>query len=65
MITPVFKGQAKYYRQAYVEFEDEIIRFDDSEEEYGPIEIDINILIDALYKHQKSWMEELIKSQIK
>jgi len=65
MITPIFKGDANYSRQAYIEFEDGIVRFDDSEEEYGPIEFDINILIDALYKHQKSWMEEIIKSQTK
>lgn len=65
MITPIFKGQAKHYRQAYIEFEDDIVRFDDSEEEYGPIEFDINILVDALYKHHKSWMEEILKSQTK
>ena len=65
MITPRFKGQANYDRQAYIEFEDGIVRFDDSEQEYGPIEFDINILIDALYKHQKSLMEEIIKSQTK
>jgi hypothetical protein len=62
MITPVFKGQANYDRQAYIEFEDGIVRFDDSEQEYGPIEFDINILIDALEKHAKSCMEEVIKS---
>ena len=65
MITPIFKGQANYDRQAYIEFEDGIVRFDDSEQEYGPIEFDINIMIDALYKHQKSLMEEIIKSQTK
>ena len=65
MITPIFKRQANYDRQAYIEFEDGIVRFDDSEQEYGPIEFDINILIDALYKHQKSLMEEIIKSQTK
>jgi len=65
MKTLIFKGEAKYSRQAYMEFDGDKVRFDCSDEEYGPIEFDINILVDVLYKHQKSWMEEIIKSQIK
>lgn len=65
MITPVFKGEGKYASPAYMEFDGGKVRFDCSDEEYGPIEFDINILIDTLYKHQKSWMEEIIKSQTK
>ena len=64
MITPIFKGEGNYGSRAYIEFEDGIVRFDDSEEEYGPIEIDINILIDALEKHANSCIEEVIKKYI-
>lgn len=65
MITPIFKAEGHYGTPAYIEFEDGKVRFDCSDEEYGPIEFDINILVDALYKHHKSWMQEIIKSNIK
>lgn len=62
MITPIFKGDANYSRQAYIEFDGGKVRFDCSDEEYGPIEFDINLLVDALEIHAKLCMEEIIKS---
>lgn len=62
MKTPIFKGEANYDRRAYIEFDGDKVRFDCSEEEYGPIEFDINLLVDALEIHAKLCMEEIIKS---
>lgn len=62
MITPVFKGEAKYSRPAYMELDGGKVRFDCSDKEYGPIEFDINLLVDALEIHAKLCMEEIIKS---
>jgi len=51
--TFVIKCDAKYGRTAYIKFVDNKVEFDDSEEEYGPIEIDIETLCDALELHAK------------
>lgn len=65
MITPVFKGEGKYASPAYMEFDGGKVRFDCSDEEYGPIEFDINLLVDALEIHANLCMEEIIKSYTK
>lgn len=62
MITPVFKGDAKYSRTSYIVLDGGKVRFDCSDEEYGPIEFDINLLVDALEIHANLCMEEIIKS---
>jgi hypothetical protein len=49
--TRVFEGDASHYRFAYLKFVDNKVVFDDSDEEYGPIEFDIELLINALEIH--------------
>lgn len=49
--TKVFESDARYSRSAYLKFVDNKVIFDDSDEEYGPIEFDIELLIDALEVH--------------
>lgn len=51
--TKVFQGNAAYNRNAYLKFVNNKVIFDNSDEEYGPIEFDINLLIDALLVHSK------------
>jgi len=65
MKTPIFKGEAKYSRQAYIELDGNVVRFDCSDEEYGPIEFDIKILVDALEIHADTYMQEILKSYFK
>lgn len=62
MITPVFKGDANYSRGSYMVLDGGKVRFDCSDGEYGPIEFDINLLVDALEIHANLCMEEIIKS---
>jgi len=52
--TFVIKCDAKYGRTAYLKFVDSKVVFDDSEEEYGPIEFDIERLCDVLDLHAKN-----------
>jgi hypothetical protein len=61
MITEVYKCEAQHSRMAYIEFNGGTVRFDCSDDEYGPIEFDINILIDALEKHAQCCMDEILK----
>ena len=49
--TIVFKGEATLGRLAYIKLEDNKVIFDCSDEEYGPIVFDIELLRDALNKH--------------
>lgn len=49
--TVVYKGDAKYSRTAYLELDGDTVRFDCSDEEYGPIQFDINRLKEAIDKH--------------
>jgi len=49
--TIVFKGEATWGRSAYIKLEDNKVIFDCSDEEYGPIVFDIELLRDALNKH--------------
>lgn len=67
IITTVFSGDAAYSRHAYLDFVGDKVVFDNSDEEYGPIEFDINLLVDALELHAKRCLEEndnLIKSKL-
>lgn len=52
-VTIVHECEAKWGRKAYIELRDNTVVFDDSMEEYGPIEFDIQKLIDALKEHEK------------
>lgn len=49
--TKVFKGDALHSRSAYLNFVDDKVIFDNSDGEYGTIEFDIEILVDALEFH--------------
>lgn len=51
--TIVFEGSSSYNRSAYLEFVGDTVIFDDSGGEYGPIEFNINLLVDALEIHNK------------
>ena len=51
--TGVFEGEAKWHRSAYIKLENNKVIFDCSNEEYGPIVFDIELLKDALNKHIK------------
>jgi hypothetical protein len=52
--TIVFEGKAEWGRDAYLRLKDNKVIFDCSDEEYGPIEFDISLLIEALNKHIKN-----------
>jgi len=51
MEITVFKGEARWHRSAYLKLIDDKVVFDCSDEEYGPIEFNLEILIEALSKH--------------
>ena len=52
--TTVFEGKAEWYRDAYLRLKDNKVIFDCSDEEYGPVEFDISLLIEAINKHIKN-----------
>ena len=49
--TTVFEGEGNWSREAYIKLKDNKVIFDCSDEEYGPVEFDISLLIEALNKH--------------
>jgi hypothetical protein len=49
--TIVFEGYADWGRNAYLLLKDNKVIFDCSDEEYGPVEFDISLLIKALKNH--------------
>ena len=49
--TTVYAGRAQWHRHAYLKLVDDKVVFDCSDEEYGPIEFDINLLKRALTDH--------------
>ena len=51
MKTTVYQGEAAWGRLAYLKLIDDKVVFDCSDEEYGPIEFDLKILVEALSKH--------------
>jgi len=51
MKTIVYQGEATWGRNAYLKLEDDKVVFDCSNEEYGPIEFDLNLFTEALSKH--------------
>lgn len=52
LITLVHQGDASWGRNAYLQLVGDKVVFDCSDEEYGPIEFDIESLKEALDKHQ-------------
>ena len=57
--TPVYAGRANWDRPAYLKLVDDKVVFDCSDEEYGPIEFDINLLKQALSEHLYSTDEDI------
>ena len=51
MKTTVYQGDAAWGRLAYLKLVDDKVVFDCSDEEYGPIEFDLEILVKALSQH--------------
>lgn len=51
METIVYTGESKWDRRTYLKLVDDKVIYDDSDDEYGPIEFDIKLLIEALDKH--------------
>lgn len=51
METVVHKCEAKWGRPAYLKLVSNKVVFDTSDEEYGPIEFNIELLVEALNKH--------------
>lgn len=58
-ITPVYAGRANWDRPAYLKLVDDKVVFDCSDEEYGPIEFDLNLLKQALSEHLYSTDEDI------
>ena len=52
--TIIYEGEANYSRKAYIKLTDNKVTFDCSDEEYGPIEFDIELLKEALIKHEQT-----------
>lgn len=59
--TIVFEGKASWYREAYIRLEDNKVIFDCSDGEYGPVEFDISLLIEALKNHTTSPIKTNLK----
>ena len=51
METIIHECEANWGRRAYIKLVDDKVIYDDSQDEYGPIEFDIKLLTDALSKH--------------
>ena len=51
MTTKIYECEAKWGRRAYIKLVDDKVVFDCSDDEYGPIEFDIELLTKALSKH--------------
>ena len=52
--TIVYKGNAAYSRSSHLILEDDMVEFDCSDEEYGPIRFPLQILIDAIKTHTEN-----------
>jgi hypothetical protein len=49
--TTIFVGKGNWSREAYIKLKGVRVIFDCSDGEYGPVEFDIALLIQALNKH--------------
>jgi hypothetical protein len=58
METLVIRKEANWDRIAYLKLVDNKVVFDDSMEEYGPIEFDLSILEEAILKHKQKIKNE-------
>jgi hypothetical protein len=60
METIIHECEANYGRKAYIKLVDNKVIYDDSMDEYGPIEFNIEILIEALDKHVNATLEDTL-----
>jgi hypothetical protein len=60
METIIHECEANYGRKAYIKLVGDKVIYDDSMDEYGPIEFNIEILIEALDKHVNATLEETL-----
>jgi hypothetical protein len=51
--TIVYKGDANWGRKSYLKIVDNKVIFDCSDDEYGPIEFDVNLFIKAYQEHHR------------
>jgi hypothetical protein len=58
METLVIQKEAKWDRFAYLKLVDDKVIFDDSWEEYGPIEFDLSTLEEAILQHKQKLENE-------
>ena len=49
--TVIYQRDARYSRKAYIKFVDNKVIFDCSDGEYGPIEFDTDVLVQAYQEH--------------
>ena len=49
--TLIWSGQANWERNAYIKLVENKVIFDCSDEEYGPIEFDLELLKDKIKEH--------------
>ena len=56
--TPVYKGAAQWSRTAYLTLKDDMVEFDCSDEEYGPIQFPLQMLLDAIEIHTEDDMSD-------
>jgi hypothetical protein len=57
--TLIYKGDAKWSRNSYIKFVDNKVIFDCSNEEYGPIEFNTDLLVKAYHEHYDIDMDGL------
>lgn len=57
MITEVIRKDVNYNRTGYLEFKDNKVIFDTSNEEYGPVIIDLSLLESKLKEHKNKLNE--------
>jgi len=58
METLVIQKEANWDRVAYLKLIDDKVIFDDSMDEYGPIEFDLEILEEAILQHKQKLENE-------
>lgn len=60
METLVYQGKAKWDRPAYIKIIDDKVVFDCSDEEYGPIKFNLELLEEAISNHK---FKQTLKSE--
>jgi hypothetical protein len=56
--TTVYKGNAAWSRKTYLTLEDDMVEFDCSDGEYGPIRFPLQDLINAIKSHTDDDMSD-------